>query len=165
MSDVLEKWQRTLKPTLAKDEYGSVSVTPPEPTEPVDADEKNPTRYRLGSLELRPARGLWSLPTYSQLIDILFDGKATSFVALIFLHQVVIIKGRNLSSIVAGLRMRTQWLIEQHDAPLSANEPFVEHMEFITENIPAVVAALRAGSSVPPRKQGHRPSKAEKEED
>jgi len=159
MSDLLDKWQRAVKPTLAKDDGATRALPPPEPPAPrassgqEEGEEKSPTRYRLGSIELRPARGLWSLPTYAQLIDVLFDGKQPSFIALVFLHQLVIVKGRNLGSMVAGLRMRTQWMIEQHDiaCPPPKGEPFVEAMEFITEDIPAALAALRSGVSQPPR--------------
>lgn len=147
-TDSLDTWRQALRPK-AKEPNGTEQFAPPEPSGAGDAEEKQPTRYRLGCIELRPARGLWSMPTYGQLIDVLFDGKPASFIALVFLHQVVVIKGRNLGSIVAGLRMRTQWLIEQHSpaSPPAPGEPFIEKMEFITEDIPAVVAALRAGES------------------
>lgn len=157
MSDLLDKWQRSVKPTVAKDDEVKTPVASSAPSEQTDDEEKRPTRYRLGSIELRPARGLCSLPSYAQLIDVLFDGEPTSFIALIFLHQVVVITGRNLSSIVAGLRMRTQWVIEQHQESKhgvrAKNEPVVEHMEFITEEIPAAVAALRAGKTPQSRQQ------------
>lgn len=149
MPDSLTKWQQAVKPTLAKDSGPKEALPSPAPAEEIE--EKQPTRYRLGCIELRPARGLCSLPTYAQLIDVMFDGKPTSFIALVFLHQVVVITGRNLGSIVAGLRMRTQWLIEQHILPQPEGQPFVEKMEFITEDIPAVVAKLRAGTSPPPK--------------
>jgi hypothetical protein len=165
MSDFIDKWQRTIKPTLgptlAKDDGVKLPAPSPEPTAQNNApgeedDEKKPTRYRLDSVELRPSRGLWSQPSYVQLIDVLFDGNPASFIALLYFHQVVVVKGRNLQSIVAGLRMRTQWIIEQHDEakhePRAKNEPEVEHMEFITEDIPAVIAALRAGTFPAPKK-------------
>jgi len=45
-----------------------------------------------------------------------------------------ILRGRNLKSIVAGLRMPTQWVIEEHDPrkePPAKNAVVVESMEFL----------------------------------
>lgn len=163
MSDHIQQWQAKLKPTLAKDDNVKKPVASSQPSEEIDP-EKDPTRYRQSSIELCPLRGLWSLPSYAQLIDVLFDGTPTSFIAIIFLHQIVIVKGRNLQTIVAGLRMRTQWKIEQYDPAKHGqpgkHDPVVEHMEFITENMPETVAALRAGMSPPPKKIPHTGARA-----
>jgi hypothetical protein len=67
------------------------------------------------------------------------------------MHQLVVIRGRNLKAIVAGLRMRTQWVIEQTDEQQAGAQakdlPVVLSMEFITENVAYAVAALRTGKS------------------
>jgi len=116
---------------------------------PEQDESENPTRFRTERIELRPLRGLWSMPTYTQLVDVLFDGPNPSFLALVFVELLVIVKGRNLKSIVAGLRQRTQWIIEQYDSardgPAPAGTPVVESMEFITDNIGHAVAVLRKG--------------------
>jgi hypothetical protein len=67
-----------------------------------DDQEDNPTRYRMERIELRPLRGLWSMPSYTQLLDVLFDGKNPSFLALVFVDLLVIVKGRNRNSSSQG---------------------------------------------------------------
>jgi len=116
------------------------------------ADEEDaPTRFRLHCVELRPLKAMWCLLNYAELREVLFDGKRPSIAALYFTHVLVIISGGNLKSIVAGLRMHTQWVIEEYDerngaAPMG--KPCVSAMDFITDDIPRAVATLRLGGSL-----------------
>jgi len=152
--DPLEKWRNPgvapavtapAPPTLVKD-------SGPDAEDLEKEHEKDPTRFRLHVLELRPLHGLWALLSYAELMDVLFDGANPSFVALVFTRQVVIIKGRNLKTVVAGLRMRTQWVIEQHDekkGALPKNAPVVESMDFFYQDLPQLVTELRGGKTNP----------------
>ena len=140
--DPLEKWRKpgaaAAPPTLVKDSGAN--------TEGQEYEEKDPTRFRLHCLEMRPTTGLWALLSYAELMDVLFDGPNPSFIALVFTRQLVIVKGRDLKTIVAGLRMRTQWVIEQYDekkGPAPKNTPVVESMEFFYQDVPMLVAELR----------------------
>ena len=147
--DFLAEWKRrtgTAQP-VAREASPQLAMGGGMDAQSGEDDEESPTRYRMERIELRPLRGLWSMPSYAQLLDVLFDGKNPSFLALVFVDLLVIVKGRNLKFIVAGLRMRTQWIIEQYDearnGPAGAGKPVIESMEFITDNIGQAVAALR----------------------
>jgi hypothetical protein len=148
----LEKWERPgqknggekqAPPELVKD------VAPAPEKHEQEEELKDPTRYRLHSLELRPVGQMWANPSYAELIDVLDDGKNPTMLVLWFSRQVIVIKGRPeaLKIIIAGLRQRTQWVIEQHDkqnGPPSKNTSKVESMEFFYENLPALIAKFRA---------------------
>jgi hypothetical protein len=130
-------------PVLVKDSDAGTGDLNPE-------QDKDPTRFRLHSLEIRPLEGLWALLSYAELMDVLFDGANPSFIALVFTRQLVIIKGRNLKSIVAGLRMRTQWVIEQYDEKNPQDNPYVvESMEFFYQDVPRMIAELRGTKKSP----------------
>lgn len=146
--DPLKKWERRTGQSAA----GHVPTKQPEAkpaaeTQAADKagdEQEQATRYRVHCLELRPLNGLWSWPAYTELRDFMADGENPSFVAILFHHMLIVLKGRNLRIIVAGLRMRTQWVIEQHATPPADPKAlYVESMEFITENIQAAFTALR----------------------
>lgn len=115
--DFLAEWKRRTGAahSAAKEAAPELAMVGGTDAQASEDGEDNPTRYRMERIEPRPLRGLWSMPSYSQLLDVLFDGKNPSFLAMVFVDLLVIVKGRNLKSIVAGLRIRTQWIIEQHD--------------------------------------------------
>jgi hypothetical protein len=143
--DPLEKWRRpgsaAVPPTLVKDSSGGDAQAQEEYEQ-----EKDPTRFRLHCLEIRPLVGLWALLSYAELMDVLFDGPNPSFIALVFTRQLVIVRGHDLKAIVAGLRMRTQWVIEQYHekkGPAPKTAPVVESIEFFYQDIPMLVADLR----------------------
>jgi hypothetical protein len=144
-SEIVKKWERRTG------QASPVQRKQPESTPAADVpatdstgDEQQPTRYWLHCLELRPRQGLWSRPTYAELRDFMADGEKPSFVAILFHHLLVILTGRNLKSIVGGLRMRTQWTIEQNASPPADPKAlYVESMEFISENIQAAFTLLQ----------------------
>src|ERR1700734_3037434 len=120
--DPLAKWRKPgIAPLEPREQAGARPVDPPKlvkdsgPAPEETDDEKSPTRYRLHVLELRPLRGFTSCPAYADYQDMLFDESAFTVIVLVFRRLLVVIRGRNLVSIVAGLRMRTQWVIEEHD--------------------------------------------------
>jgi hypothetical protein len=141
--DVLSKWRKDAVPVPP----ALVKNSEPDAGEESGGDER-PTRFRQHCLELRPRNSLCSFPAYSQLIDTLVDSvENPTFIALVFLHVLVIVRGRNLGVHVAGLHQRTLWLIEEHTTPpANPKALYVESMEFISENIHAAVAALRASN-------------------
>jgi hypothetical protein len=116
-------------------------------------DEKKPTRFRLPCVEMRPLQALWCYAKYSQLINVLADGRNPTFVALWFSQMLVILRGRELQSIVAGMMTETQWFIEQYDEKKNGTPPkgmpVVLSFEFIFENILERVAGLMKGGVKP----------------
>jgi len=83
MPDSLDKWRKPgsvpAASALVKD-----SGPVPDADVPEADDEKDPTRFRLHVIEIRPAAGLWSYPSYSELDNVLCHGPAFTFVALVF---------------------------------------------------------------------------------
>jgi hypothetical protein len=75
-----------------------------------------------GWLELRPLKSPWSLCSYAQLRKIQFNGPKPTRLDLIFTFEMVTVKGRNLESVLNGLRSRTLASIEQFD-PKSQEAP------------------------------------------
>jgi len=155
--DPLKKWERHIaKPAHAQQDGDVAADAPSSDRTGGDETDKQPTRYRIHCVEFRPLADLWSWSAYAQLIDMLADGENPSFIALLFFHQLVIIRGRNLKAIVAGLRMRTQWVIEQQAAPpANRNAEYVESIEFVTENVTAYFTQLRQTEKKPLKRQQH----------
>jgi hypothetical protein len=77
-----------------------------------------------GWLELRPVKGPWALCSYAQLRKILFNGAKPTRIDLIFTYELITVKGRNLETLVSGLRSRTLACVEQFNpATQVAPEP------------------------------------------
>lgn len=117
-----------------------------------EAGDDVPTRFRLHCVEVRPLRAMWSLLNYADLRETLFDGRRPHVAGLYFTHVFVVVQGGNLATIVAGLRMHTQWVIEEHDerkdGPPPPGKPFVSFMEFIRRDMADAVAVFSRGGSL-----------------
>ena len=164
--DPLKKWERRATKAAPSDAQQGGELAADNQVSEITGGgdtDKQPTRYRIHCVEFRPLTDLWSWSAYAQLIDMLADGENPSFIALLFFHQLVIIRGRNLKAIVAGLRMRTQWVIEQQATPpANRNAEYVESIEFITENVTAYFTQLRQTEKKSPKeKRAHRENASE----
>lgn len=93
-----------------------------------------------------PRHSLRASPSYAQLVDVLDNGHKPSLIVAWFVHQLVILRGRNLGRHADGLRQRKAWEIEEYDealGPAAEGQTVVTSMDFVYENIPEVLAELR----------------------
>jgi hypothetical protein len=94
-------------------------------------------KNRVGQwLEFRPLRGTYKLLSYGELVQVEYDPHF-GFIVLIFRHVMVKIRGRNLESVLSGLRPRLLHVIAQDDPQRLADDgkPFVEKIEFIYQRL------------------------------
>jgi hypothetical protein len=138
-NDPLARWRRP----------GTQAQAVPQETGPEDVKASERETYqgdqgkdRMGGwLELRPIKGPWALCSYAQMRKILFNGKKPTRIDLIFTYEMVTVKGRNLETLLTGLRSRALACIEQFD-PAAQEAPGAEAL---------VVESIESTDNGPPR--------------
>jgi hypothetical protein len=142
--DPLAKWRKPGSPSAPALVKDGEKETPGEA-----AHESVEGKNRAGGwLEVRPVKGAWSLLSYSELLQVDFDGENPAFIVLVFRHAMVTVRGRNLGELLAGLRTRLVAVIAQHDPqrhePPARDAPVVESIEFTMQR-PGESAATARG--------------------
>ena len=79
------------------------------------------------------AKRFFMMPQYSLLYDVFFDG-AGEYIGLVFPHHTVKLYGRNLLSVIEGLRTnRVEWIREYveffHELPLEEDAPVITSID------------------------------------
>lgn len=103
---------------------------------------------RQERVALRRASGLVREPSYAGLIELAHDGESGSIVILIFSFNLkVTIIGRNLQSLVTGLRMSKIQFVQEYDAkrwekPKDESAPFVETITVTVKKVPDAVTEV-----------------------
>ena len=76
-----------------------------------------------GWLELRPVNGPWSLLLLRTTPESHLQREEPTRVDLIFTYELVTVKGRNLETLLSGLRLRTLACIEQFNPATQQSPP------------------------------------------
>jgi hypothetical protein len=111
MSDPLEKWRKPgAKPPATLVKNAQQEAPAKEGHESVEGKNR-----AGGWLDVRPAKGAWTLLPYSELVQVDYDGENPAFIVLFFRHAMVTVRGPGLGELLAGLRTRLVAVIAQHD--------------------------------------------------
>jgi hypothetical protein len=143
--DTIAKWRRGVTQAAAAPPLEVVGGREAPGGEEAHASVEGQNRAG-GWLEVRPARGPWSLLSYPELLQVDYDPHL-AFIVLIFRHVMVTVKGRNLDELMTGLRTRLTSVIAQYDPERHGtpekNVAVVEAIEFTTQRLSESVSMMR----------------------
>lgn len=109
------------KPPIGTDEYVAF-----------DAKDK------VDRLKIRRANDPTRSPGYAYLLDVVYDGSYGTNFVLVFTFLMVLVRGRNLQAVTAGLEMGTVDFIQEFDPdrwqlPKDDKAPFIESIEVVVQ--------------------------------
>jgi len=93
------------------------------------------SKDRVTRLEIRSVKHPARAPGYDLLMDIIYDDSHWTHFILVYYFVHVLVRGKNLRSVVAALRLGTAEFIQEFDPtkwerPKDANTPVIESVEF-----------------------------------
>jgi hypothetical protein len=113
---------------------GNVPATGKEKEVYVAFDAKD----KVDRLRIRRAAGPTRSPGYDYLLDVVYDGGYGTNFVLIYTFIMIVVKGRNLQSVISALEMRTADFIQEFDPrwekPTDKTAPFIETIEVIVQD-------------------------------
>lgn len=145
---------------LAKFRRGAVSPSIPV----VVAPGEKPVSRRSGNyiafqskeqakrLRFRSAARATRSPSYSYLLDVIYDGDFGTEIVLLYTFLSVILKGRNLQELAAGLEEGTIDYVQEFDPerwelPVDQSVAVIESIEVVVKNGAVAPGQGKAGSS------------------
>jgi len=103
-----------------------------------ESDEYVPfeAKDRVERLKIRCKMAPTRAPGYAWLLDIAYDGSFGTNFVLGFTFMMVLVRGKNLQSVIAALEMGTADFIQEFDAdrwqkPKDLKAPFIESIEYV----------------------------------
>lgn len=127
MSDPLAQYRR--KPAPAK---GSGAERESEAYAAFDAKDK------VDRLRIRRVMDPTRSPGYAYLLDVVYDGPYGTNFVLVYTFMMVLVRGRNLQTVIAALEGGMADFIQEFDAdrwetPKDPAAPFIESIEVIVQ--------------------------------
>ena len=130
MFDPLEKFRKTpVEPKLTP-----TAAAPKEPEEYVAFDAKDNAQR----LRIRRANAPTRSPGYNYLLDIAYDGHYGTNFVLVYTFLMVLVRGRNLQTVVTALELGTVDFIQEFDPdrwrkPSDEIAPFIASIEVVVQ--------------------------------
>ena len=127
---------------------GTSADTPP----PKSSDEyvAFDAKDKVDRLKIRRANDPTRSPGYAYLLDIVYDGPYGTNFVLVFTFLMVLVRGKNLQSVVMALEMGTVDFIQEFDperwqVPSDEKAPFIESIEVIVQESGPSIADSESG--------------------
>jgi hypothetical protein len=128
MNDPLAQFRRRV-PGSAADSL------PPKGTDDYMAFD---AKDKVDRLKIRRANDPTRSPGYAYLLDIVYDGPYGTNFVLVYTFLMVLVKGRNLQTVITALEMGTADFIQEFDPdrwqePTDSKAPFIETIEVVVQ--------------------------------
>ena len=93
---------------------------------------------KLDRLRIRRANAATRSPGYAYLLDVVYDGEFGTEIVLVYTYMMVLIRGRNLQTLVIALEISTADFIQEFDSdrwemPADKSAAFVESIEVVVK--------------------------------
>ena len=111
---------------------------------------------RVERLKIRRAQAPTRSPGYAYLLDMAYDGPFGTNFVLVYTFMIVLVRGRNLQSLIMALETSTADFIQEFDPdkwekPKDDKAPFIESIEVVVkENGEGVAEAVNVGTASNP---------------
>ena len=91
---------------------------------------------KLDRLRIRRANAATRSPGYAYLLDVVYDGEFGTEIVLVYTYMMVLIRGKNLQTLVIALETSTADFIREFDSdrwemPADKSAAFIESIEIV----------------------------------
>jgi len=145
MADPLAHYRKT---PLASAAAGTAPPKAPDAYVAFDAKDK------VDRLKIKRANDPTRAPGYAYLLDVVYDGTFGTNFVLVYTFLMVMVRGRNLQTVIMALEMGTADFIQEFDPdrwdkPTDEKTPFIESIEVVVqESGPSISESEASGKTV-----------------